>query len=362
MAGQPQDRWGTRRVPPQIEPSPARMETPLPPPSYAQAARAVTDEAPQPRVRMAEQARPLLPDVREAGAKRNTAPLRSNNPLMQPKLLIPALLVLVVLGLAMGFTPGRGGHGQTLAEALPSQTVRPAAGASLTPLASPSAAPSATKPGASVSPVPANLTVSALATQNAHNGTGGTSTTANGSTNDVAGARATPEATVSYMPTQCGGIQEVATQVNVEQTLNGVSVKATQAAVYPIEYLRCILTATGSRDSLAIAASLDKAARAGSTHGAVIDLWVTNSQKDFSQLNLKTALVAAAGQTFSPLATLNGRADLVVSGGQGRSVSLVVAMKNTLDTSMGPITLQIEAPMLGGKQLPGKYQLFLPTP
>jgi len=302
---------------------------------------------------------------------------------MQPKILVPALVVVLMLGVAMGFTPGGGGRGNTLADSYPSMaSSTPSSGDSaLAALPSTTPVATATPTEQEPSPVPANLTVSALATQNAgrtvvpnqnehgatiaHPNAADSSATPDlGATNQVAGvqASATPEPTIDYTPTQCGAIQETATQVNVEQSINGVSVKATQAAVYPIAYLRCILMATGSRDSMAIAGSLDKAEREGATHGVIIDLWVTNSQRDFAQVNLKTAIVAAVGQTFSPIATLNGRAELVISGGQGRSVGLVVALRQDLDTSVGPMTVQIEGPMLGGKAIPGKYQLFLPTP
>lgn len=419
MAGQPTNRWGTPRTASAVEPPAAREQRPAPAaarpaasqPGIVHRARPVT-HADQPagysrppgRGFERELARATQDAPRESSApaepvyaahaqslerqrpprppktsNRQAAPAGAKpaNPLIQPKILIPALIVVLVLGAAMGFTPGSGGRGETLASSLASATATPQG--TLAALPSATSFATATKSAPNPSPVPANLTVSALATQNASgaaptttnqasianpNAAPSSSTAVPGATNQVAGvqASATPEPTISYAPTQCGSIQETATQVNVEQVINGVSVKATQAAVYPIAYLRCILMATGSRDSMAIAGSLDKAEREGSTHGAVIDLWVTNSQKDFAQVNLKTAMVAAVGQMFAPIATLNGRADLVISGGQGRSVGLVVALTQTLDTSVGPMTVQIEAPMVGGKQTAGKYQLFLPTP
>jgi hypothetical protein len=72
--------------------------------------------------------------------------------------------------------------------------------------------------------------------------------------------------------------------------------------------------------------------------------------------------VAAAGQSFSPIATLGGRSEVVVSSGQGRNVTLVVAIRNTVGATAGPVTLVIEAPLSGGTPVAGKYQLFLPTP
>lgn len=422
MAGKSTNRWGTTRAiaPAQHEPRPPQppaanhARPAAPAPGIVHRKRPVTHETPgagysRPHGRRFEHelarategapsppaSAPVYAQPAQELAPRSERPRRTRekqprtrgsapaNPLMQPKILVPALVVVLVLGVAMGFTPGGGGRGNSLAESYPVSPIATLTAGDLALSALPSATQlaTATFAGQEPSPVPANLTVSALATQNAgrtavpnenehgatiaHPDAADSSTTpAAGSTNQVAGvqASATPEPTIDYTPTQCGTIQETATQVNVEQVINGVSVKATQAAVYPIEYLRCILMATGSRDSMAIAGSLDKAEREGATHGVLIDLWVTNSQKDFAQVNLKSAIVAAVGQTFSPIATLNGRADLVISGGQGRSVGLVVALTQALETSVGPMTVQIDGPMLGGKLIPGKFQLFLPTP
>ena len=93
-----------------------------------------------------------------------------------------------------------------------------------------------------------------------------------------------------------------------------------------------------------------------------MDLWITNGTNDFVQINLKTAVFSAVGQTFTPLATLGGRAEVVVATGQGRNVTLVGTLTNTLSDNTGPITVSIDAPRMGGEQTPGKYQLFLPTP
>lgn len=185
---------------------------------------------------------------------------------------------------------------------------------------------------------------------------------------EVAGARATASATataeqidMSHQSTQCGSIQESSTALSVEQVINGVSVKATRAAIYPIEYFRCILMATGSQDSFSLAGAVSKAQTAGMTNAILIDLWITNAGQNFAQLNLRDALIAAAGDTFAPIATLGGRAEVVISSGQGRSVTVVVAMKTSLPTP-GPMTLTITAPLFGGQPTAGKYQLFLPTP
>jgi hypothetical protein len=98
------------------------------------------------------------------------------------------------------------------------------------------------------------------------------------------------------------------------------------------------------------------------THAILIDLWITNAGRDFGQVTLKDAQLAAAGQLFSPLATLGGRADVVVASGQGRNVTLVVAIKNSLGPTTGPVTLTIGSPLFGGQPTAGKYSLFLPTP
>lgn len=150
--------------------------------------------------------------------------------------------------------------------------------------------------------------------------------------------------------------------LSVEQTLYGVSLRATKASVFPIEYFRCILRATGGNDAHALASSIDKAFKDGSTHAVLIDVWVANSNRDFGQLNLKSATLAAAGQMFAPLATLGGRAEVVVSGGQGRAVTIVIPVKESVGPTIGPVTLVAEAPLVGGKKTAGKYQLFLPLP
>ena len=94
----------------------------------------------------------------------------------------------------------------------------------------------------------------------------------------------------------------------------------------------------------------------------LVDLWIANSSRQFGQVNLRTAQVAAAGQAFSPIATLGGRSEVVVSSGQGRNVTLVIAVRNTVGATPGPVTLVVEAPLSGGTPVAGKYQLFLPTP
>lgn len=192
----------------------------------------------------------------------------------------------------------------------------------------------------------------------------------NTATSDVAGVRSTPSTTVSptvdpalqRQPTQCGEMQESTTPVSVEQSITGVSIKATRVAVYPVEYFRCILMATGGQEAYGLASSVNKAEQGGMTHVVLIDLWVANGSKQFGQVNVRNATLAVAGQSFVPLATLGGRSEVVVSSGQGRNLSLVIAIKNSVGATTGPMTLIVEAPLTGGSPVAGKYQLFLPTP
>ena len=272
--------------------------------------------------------------------------------LRRPQVLLPIAVVVGMLALAFGLQPGGD-------EPVKSKAAAPsiALAASATPAPSPTGTTTA-----------ATTTVAAKVTQNVQSGDnrqGGTGTL----TADVAGARSTPagtttvEADLSRESTQCGSIQEQSVAISVEQTISGVGLRATRAAVYPIAYLRCMFLASGSRDAVSLASSLGKAERdGGATHAAVLDLWIANSGRDFGQVNLKTASIAAAGQVFPPLATLGGRGEVVVSSGEGRTVSLVVALKSSLGPNTGPMTLTVEPPLVGGKQTAGKYQLFLPTP
>ena len=262
--------------------------------------------------------------------------------LRRPQLFIPIAIVVVMLLLGTVIQPGGSSPPAERASALAI-----ARSATAAPLPTVTLTATATQPRSSATPV-ASAAASA--------------------TSDVAGARSTSPADSSEEPdltrqsTQCGSIQEVTTPVAVEQALLGVSVRVTRATVYPIAYFRCILMATGGRESIALASSLGKLERDGQTHAAVIDLWVANGGKEFGQVNLKTASVAAAGASFAPLATLGGRGEVVVSTGEGRAVALVVALKTGAGATIGPMTVSIDAPLIGGKQQPGKFQLFLPTP
>jgi hypothetical protein len=89
----------------------------------------------------------------------------------------------------------------------------------------------------------------------------------------------------------------------VQQVVSGVAVAARQATLYPADYFSCILMATGGREAVSLAGSVSKAHRDGATDAVLIDLWITNSGRDFGQVNLRTSALAVAGQTFTPLAT-----------------------------------------------------------
>lgn len=258
--------------------------------------------------------------------------------LRKPQVLLPALVVVGMVVVAFGLQPGTG---NTKSADRPTLVAL----APATPTGQPS-------PTTAKSPTVA-------ATQLA---------TATGVTEAVAGVRGTPpasptpEADLSHETTQCGSIQEQTVPLSVQQVLSGVAVAATRATIYPADYFRCILMATGGREAMALASAVSKAQRDGATHAILVDLWITNAGRDFAQLNLRSAWLAMAGQNFSPLATLGGRSEVVVSSGQGRNLTLVVTVKTGPGATTGPMTLTVEAPMAGGKQTPGKYQLFLPTP
>jgi len=260
-----------------------------------------------------------------------------------------------MLGVAFGLQPGGGGSGDP--------------GGKASVLARATAAPTDTPPVASPTSQPTKAASSPAtgARNDAPNVATNPGQPGGQPTGEVAGARsgspaaATPEVDFSRDSTQCGSIQENSVTLSVEQTIAGVSVRVTRAAVYPVEYFRCILMATGGREAISLASSVSKAQKGGATQAVLIDLWITNASHEFGQINLKTASVAAAGQAFAPLATIGGRSEVVVSSGQGRSVTLAIAVKNSLDRT-GPMTVSVDAPLAGGKQTAGKYQLFLPTP
>lgn len=274
--------------------------------------------------------------------------------LKKPQYALPAAIVAGMLAVAFGVQPGgTSGHAQDVSTAL----IRSSETATTT------------QSSATPSPVAASPTVVATVPASATGAAAKPSGTAlTGATSEVAGARSTPGASptvdpaLQRQPTQCGTIKETTTAVAVEQAISGVSIKATRVAVYPIDYFRCILMATGGQEAYGLASSVMKAEEQGQTTIVLVDLWIANGSKQFAQVNVKGSSLAAAGQSFGPLATLGGRSEVVVSSGQGRAMSLVFAMKNTVGATTGPMTIVVEGPLTGGNQLPGKYQLFLPTP
>jgi hypothetical protein len=263
--------------------------------------------------------------------------------LRQPRILAPLIVVVVMVALALLVQPGGESKKSAAAEA---------------PELNPGEVETATATPTSEASPTAEASASAAAIDEP--------------SEEVAGARTaladgSEEAEdegpdLSRQSTDCGGIQETSVALQVEQSLQGISVRATGAAVYPIAYFRCILLATGGRDAVTLSLAVQEAERAGATHAALIDLWVANGTRDFGQVNLKKAAIAAAGQTFAPLATLGGRGEVVVASGEGRAVSIVVAVSNSVGETTGPMTLTLDAPLVGGKETQGKYQLFLPTP
>ncbi|MBI5949895.1 MAG: hypothetical protein HY875_17295 [Chloroflexi bacterium] len=292
------------------------------------------------------------PEDLAAGIAPDGAPASPLRSLMRPQILLPGAVVLGMIAVAFGVQPGSGKQqaGSDLPAVTPSAVV------------SPSVSPSAAAPTRTAQPSPTTRT----GTPSASDGLTIAAPEAATATGDVAGARATPSPTpgtdFSREATECGAIQEGSFPIVIEQTLGGLSVRVVRVTVFPIEYFRCILLATGGREAVTLAESVGKAGRAGSTHAVLVDLWLTNPGKDFGQLNLRTASLAVASQVFAPLATLGGRSESVVASGQGRTVTLVVAIQNGVGPTTGPMTLTVEAPLYGGKQTAGKYQLFLPTP
>jgi len=268
--------------------------------------------------------------------------------LKKPHYAIPAAIVVLMLGLAIGVQPGQPASGaQNIALDPATDLFEPTATAELPTL----------------EPTPQE-TVAAETPTAVGEGTVAGSTPQN----EVAGVQSTPTSVATVDPavhtetTQCGSLQETAIALGVEQVMAGISVQATGASVYPIEYFRCILMATGGSEAYTLATTVGDAEQGGSTHVVLVDLWIANSSKQFAQVNLKTATLAAVGQSFAPLAVLGGRAEVVVATGQGRAVTIVVAITNTVTATSGPMTLVVDGPLSNGEQVPGKFQLFLPTP
>ncbi len=292
---------------------------------------------------------------------RNSRSLFDSNALLErlkkPQYALPAAIVVGMLAIAIGVQPkGTSGHAEDIS------TVALQSAATPTPVVS---SPTALPSKAAASPTAATTPQNQQSTNQLASNPGSPGTV----TSDVAGARSTPAAAsptvdpaLQRQPTQCGQIQESTTAVSVEQSISGVSIKATRVAVYPVEYFRCILMATGGQEAYGLASSVNKAEEAGMTHVVLVDLWVANGSKQFGQVNVRNATLAVAGQSFNPTATLGGRSEVVVSSGQGRNLSLVFAIKNGVGATTGPMTLIVEGPLTGGNPVAGKYQLFLPTP
>jgi len=274
----------------------------------------------------------------EEGRTRSTvAALRS------PVYLLPGAVVVAVLVLAFAWQPGSsagGERGVTLA-ALPAvETPRP----SPTPSAVPAGSPTpGGQPTSTPTPAPRAETPEA----------------------EVAGARATATPAAGRVfanVADCGALREASYPLSVEQGLQGVAISVRGAAVYPLDYLQCVLAGMDGAQASALAEALAERYRVGDTHAVLLDLWVTNGARTFAQVNLRRAAVAAAGQTFAPTAVVGGRAELVLNSGEGRAVSLLVTVRNTVGETTGPLTLTVEAPLVGGQPVAGRYQLFLPLP
>lgn len=283
--------------------------------------------------------------------------------IQKPYILLPGAVVVLMLAVALGVQPKSSGAASstdapsldiravgTPTAAAATQTPLPTATplSTATPKPSPTVAGNATPPAASPSAV-----------------TSPAASPASNPTSQVAGVQATPtpdDGSLAFQTTQCGAIKETSVTLAVEQNISGISVRATNAAIYPIDYFSCILMATGGPEATNLSVSLQRTQKAGATHAVLIDLWIANTSRDFGQVNLRTASLAAAGQVFIPTATLGGRSEVVISGGQARSVTLVVAITDTVTENVGPVTLSIDPPLWGGKPTAGKYQLFLPTP
>jgi hypothetical protein len=176
--------------------------------------------------------------------------------LRKPQFLLPLAVVAGMIVVAFGIQPG-GAKGETPAAAI--RTVSPSAAAQLA-TATPTGAPAQAKSTATAAIGQAQATQAGLV-QNQQGQQVGTTPGGQTATSDVAGVRGTPSATstqqaqpdLSRQSTQCGSMQETSVTLAIEQTINGVSVKATKSSTYPIEYFRCILMATGTQEAFTLA-------------------------------------------------------------------------------------------------------------
>ncbi|MDZ7727840.1 MAG: hypothetical protein U5Q44_06390 [Dehalococcoidia bacterium] len=225
--------------------------------------------------------------------------------------MAPVAVLVAVLAFAFALQPGPS-QGSTGASSM----TTPEGGEASSELAElPTATP--TEPLPTSTPEPAQPTASDAedgGTNGAPNGDPGQPGSAESETpgNEVASARSTPSdaedggdggganddgagAELISDSEQCGRIQESNHPVGVEQKLGDISVRATNVAVYPTDYLRCILRGTGGEAAMALAHAVGDAAREGATHAVLIDLWIANSGPEFGQVNLQDAVVIAGG-------------------------------------------------------------------
>ncbi len=281
--------------------------------------------------------------VERLPAQRGTARSAFAAKLRSPVYVLPGAVVAAVLAAAIAWQPGS-----------------PSAGGGVQVAAVPAAEtppPSATLPASAASPTPRERVAPSPTPSRA---AGEDTPTA-----EVAGARSTAapaQPRVFANVGDCGALREAVYPVAVEQGLQGVTIAVRSAAVYPLEYLQCVLAGMQGAEAEALAGMLAERYRAGDTHAVLLDLWVTNGARTFAQVNLRRASVAAAGQLFSPSAVIGGRAEAVLNSGEGRSLSMLVTLRNTLGEATGPLTLTVEAPLVGGQPVAGRYQLFIPLP
>lgn len=293
--------------------------------------------------------------------------------LLQWKIVVPAFVLVAVLAVALGVQPAPPPSASgtfddedagmvTFATASPEPTLEPAG--TVEALPSPTVVASAEVASARSTPTVASDEPATIAetepTPDA--------TVADGEPATIAEVEPTtapteaPDPELLAVPAQCGEIAEANHVVAVEQTLAGMAVRATNAAVYPVEYFRCILLATGGKEATDLAVAIGKAEREGATHAVLVDLWLMNNGRDFAQVDLRNASFAAAGGNFPTLGVFRGKAEVVVAEGQSRGVTLIATVTAGFGATTGPVTVSIEAPLVGGAATPGKYQLFLPTP
>ena len=279
--------------------------------------------------------------------------------LLQWKIVLPAFVLVAVVAVALGIQPAPPPSASgtwddpdagsiTFATEVPGEST--AAAETVEPTPSPTQTPAVSAEVASARSTP-------------EGGEAGVATSeAVGEETPLPTATPNPDADLLTVQTRCGEIAESNHAVAVEQTLASMAVQAVNAAVYPIDYFRCILLATGGKEATDLAVAIGKAEREGATHAVLVDLWLMNHGRDFAQVDLRNASFAAAGGNFPTLGVFRGKAEVVVAEGQSRGVTLIATVASGYGATTGPITVSIDAPLVGGAATPGKYQLFLPTP